>query len=369
LNNTAYHDLRRAILYARVSTRKQANGGYSLAQHMEVLREYAAHEGYEVLEEIVDRGKSGASLERPGMDRVRHLVAAGRVSAVLAQDKDRFAREPEYLYLLRREFEEQGCKLSAVNDRGLIDDHLAKWELKTTAERSRRAKLRKAREGKIVAVTSPTYGFRFNATRDSYEVNEDTMRVVRRIFCMVGVEKRPLNAVKRTLEGEKVPTPTGNRHWLTQVIRGFVLDDVYRPHTLEEVADLVTPEVAATLEPDKRYGIWWFNRERWTKKQVSEVSAHGRVYRQSVKATPRPREERIAVPVPDSGVPPEVVDAAREIVLKNKANPKNDDRVWELSGGILCCGTCGRRMRTCVARKKSDQRYYYYACARGARPA
>jgi DNA invertase Pin-like site-specific DNA recombinase len=77
----------------------------------------AAREGYEVLEEVKDSGQSGARLERPGMDRVRDLVAAGGVSIVLAQDQDRFAREPAYHYLLRREFEEHGCKLRALNDR------------------------------------------------------------------------------------------------------------------------------------------------------------------------------------------------------------------------------------------------------------
>ncbi|HLM77049.1 MAG TPA: recombinase family protein [Rubrobacteraceae bacterium] len=38
--------------------------------------------GYEVLEEVLDPGQSGASLERPGMDHVRDLVAAGGVSVV-----------------------------------------------------------------------------------------------------------------------------------------------------------------------------------------------------------------------------------------------------------------------------------------------
>lgn len=74
----------RAILYARVSTDEQARTGYSLSQQLEALRSYAASEGLEVLEEVIDRGQSGASLERPGMDRVRDLVAAGEVSLVLA---------------------------------------------------------------------------------------------------------------------------------------------------------------------------------------------------------------------------------------------------------------------------------------------
>jgi hypothetical protein len=51
------HGQKRAILYARVSTDEQARSGYSLAQQIEALRAYAAREGYEVLEEVVDPGE------------------------------------------------------------------------------------------------------------------------------------------------------------------------------------------------------------------------------------------------------------------------------------------------------------------------
>src|SRR5918998_4749843 len=112
-----------------------------------------------------------ASLERPGMDRVRDLVSAGGVSVVLAQDRDRFSREPAYTYLLRREFEEHDCELRSLNDRGdgspegdLTDgilDQLAKYERAKIAERSRRGKLRKAKEGHAVAPIAK-YGYRFN---------------------------------------------------------------------------------------------------------------------------------------------------------------------------------------------------------------
>ncbi len=107
----------KAVLYARVSTRGQADKGYSLRQQLDALRGYALQEGYEVLEEVQDT-ISGSTLERPGLNRVRDLVAAGGVSVVLAQDRDRFAREPAYLYLLREEFGEFGTKLRALNDRG-----------------------------------------------------------------------------------------------------------------------------------------------------------------------------------------------------------------------------------------------------------
>jgi site-specific DNA recombinase len=159
MHSTNGHGPNKAVLYTRVSTDEQARSGYSLAQQAEALRDYAAREGYEVLEEVEDPGQSGVSLARPGMDRVRDLVAAGGVSVVLAQDRDRFARDPVFYGLLRMEFEEHGCKLKALNDRGddspegeLTDgilDQLAKFERAKIAERTQRGKLRKAREGKV----------------------------------------------------------------------------------------------------------------------------------------------------------------------------------------------------------------------------
>jgi site-specific DNA recombinase len=274
--STNGHGPKRAILYARVSTDEQARSGYSLAQQIEALRVYAAREGYEVLEEVRDAGQSGASLERPGMDRVRDLVAGGGVSVVLAQDRDRFSREPAYTYLLRREFEEHDCELRSLNDRGdgspegdLTDgilDQLAKYERAKIAERSRRGKLRKAREGKLIPSPTPDYGFDYNGTRDNYVVDEEKMQVVRRIFRMIGAEGNSLNGVKKTFDREGIPTPRGSRYWGNTFIQRVVTDDVYKPHTFEEVKALVSPEVASRLDPDKSYGVWWFNRRRRTEK-------------------------------------------------------------------------------------------------------
>jgi site-specific DNA recombinase len=267
------HGPKRAILYARVSTDEQARSGYSLAQQLEALRAYAVREGYEVLEEVPDPGQSGASLERPGMDRVRDLlVAGGGVYVVLAQDRDRFAREPAYHYLLRREFEEHGTKIRALNDRGddspegeLTDgilDQLGKYERAKISERSRRGKLQKARQGKVMAGPRVKYGFKLNRARDGLLVDEDKMRVVRRIFRMIGSEGYTMNAVFKTFERELIPTPGGGKRWDRAFFRVAILDDVYRPHTYEEVEELVSPEVAARLDREQLYGVWWYNRLR-----------------------------------------------------------------------------------------------------------
>ncbi len=177
------------------------------------------------------------------MDQVRDLVANGGISAVLAQDRDRFAREPAYLYLLREEFHERDCSLRALNDNGddspegeLTDgllDQIARYERAKIAQRTQRGKLRRAREGKIVAVTSATYGFEYNRARENLVVNEEKMDKVRRIFRMVGVEGSSIYAVKVAFDREGIPTPRGAEYWSKKTIRDVILDDSYKPHDAE----------------------------------------------------------------------------------------------------------------------------------------
>jgi site-specific DNA recombinase len=366
---------KRAILYACVSTDEQARSGFSLAQQLEALREYASREGYEVLEEVQDPGQSGASLERPGVDRVRDLVAAGGVSMVLAQDRDRFSREPAYTYLLRREFEEHATKLKALIDHGddtpegqLTDgilDQLAKFERAKTAERSRRGKIRKAREGKIVATMYVNYGFEYNERRDAYVVHADYMSTVRRVFRMVALEGATLYRVKKVLELEGITPPNGGRYWNKKTLREMILNDFYKPLMSAEIGSLVTeghmaPEVAAGLDPERCYGIWWYNRRRTVRTRHKRPD-DSYSWKQNVQE--KPRRDWVAVPVPDSDVPREHVDAAREAIKDNVRPPDDGYRYWELAG-IMVCGVCGCRMsKTRRTKGRNYEGYYhYYLC-------
>src|SRR5215207_1766350 len=336
--STNGHGPKRAILYTRVSTDEQARSGYSLAQQIEALKEYAAREGYEVLEEVSDPGQSGASLERPGMDQVRDLVAAGDVSVVLAQDRDRFARDPVLYGLLKMEFEEHGCSLRALNDRGddspegeLTDgilDQLAKFERAKTAERTRRGKLRKAREGNIVNTKRTRYGFKANTAGTGYEVDEEKMEVVRRIFHMIGIERVGVHKVITAFKKEGIPTPTGKKVWERAIVKRFVWEDSYKPHSFEELKGMVSPEILSTLDEDKSYGVYYYNREKVTTRQVAEETPVGRVYRKKTNRAVKDRREWIAIPVPDAGISKETVEAARRALSENKPSSKADDRFW-----------------------------------------
>lgn len=93
----------------------------------------------------------------------------------------------------------------------------------------------------------------------------------------------------------------------------------------------------------------------------------GRRYKYSYKVKERAPEERIGVPVPDSGLPREWVDAAREAIENNRRPARAGHREWELSGGILRCAECGRAMSARrFSKPEIGRTYLYYVCVAGA---
>lgn len=365
-----------AILYARVSTEEQARSGYSLAQQLEALRAWAALEGYTVPNgyEITDSGYSGAYLERPGLDRVRDLVDDGGITAVVAQDRDRLAREPALLWFLRKEFEAHGTTLRALNDRGddspegqLTDgilDQLAKFERANLVRRSWRGKVRKAREGKVVAATGNKYGFKYNDAKDGYLVDEDAMPVVRRIYHMVGVLGYGINRVTNVLEAEGVSAPKGGRRWSRSFVRDLIHPDrngdMYKPHTHEEVAALVATEVADRLDKNAAYGLWYFGRSAVTAtRQIKTPNG----YKKRTTQTPKPRNEWVAVPIPDAGIPLDLLEAARAAVVDNYKPKSNGKRFYELTGGLALCDACGGYMTGwSTTPRRGGKTHFYYVC-------
>ena len=346
----------RAILYCRVSTKGQAEEGYSLDQQLERLREYANEQGYVVVAEITDPGYSGAKLERPGLDRVRDLVAGGGVDIVLAQDRDRLSRNPDHMGYLRYEFAKHGTQLRGLNDRGddspvgrLTDgilDQIAQYERAMIMDRVRRNKRAKALQGQVVGGHHVGYGYRYVYDADGkpigYEVDESTMRHVRRIFEEIAAGDG-IRTVKDRLDSEFVPTPRGegdkwnmrkHRGWSRPFIKNLILSDLYRPHTVEELRQMgVSETVLAGLDSERLYGVY--------------------------------RYDDIAVPVPDAGIDLATVEMARANVLSQRASQRAPSRagarVWELSSGILRCGECGRAMQAEVAKPRQTS-YFYCRC-------
>jgi site-specific DNA recombinase len=371
MTTTNGHGSKRVILYARVSTDEQARSGYSLAQQLGALREYAAREGYEVLEEVTDEGCSGASLARPGLDHVRDVAASGSIDLVLAQDRDRFARKVVLNGLLDEELSKHGCKTKALTDYGDdspegalmrgIQTQFAEYERAKIAERTRRGKERKAREGKVLRGSKPPFGFRYNAAGDGLVVHEPEMVVTPRIFRMAAEGMGP-QAIQTRLFEEGTPSPTGDSWWPRRTLEQILRSDPNRPHTFEEIAELVSAEVLARLDDHTEYGVWWFGRKSTTEHSISEPDGNGgRRYRKATTTRIRPKEERTAVPVP-AYLPRGLVEQVRATLATNRPpERKRLARQWELRGLLRC--SCGWKMATHTSTSKGNGAdYHYYVC-------
>lgn len=96
----------RAALYIRVSTDRQAEEGYSIEVQTERLTAYTkTFDGDVQYELYIDDGFSGASLERPAMQRLIQDAGSGAVTHVLVYKLDRLSRsQKDTLHLIEDVF-------------------------------------------------------------------------------------------------------------------------------------------------------------------------------------------------------------------------------------------------------------------------
>ena len=354
----------RAALYVRVSTEEQVKHGFSLDEQRRTLAAHAGRQGWEVVEVVEDPGDSGADPNRLGLVRILELAEAGKIDLVLSWKRDRLFRDLYYRRNFEQDLAEYGVRTVSLNDTGSrigdkILDVLSEEEREQIRDRTRAGKLGKARRGLMPGGNQVHYGFRFlGGKAEQYEVYPEKMTLVERIFRMVGVEGRSLSAVKLAFEGEGIPTPRGARWWNIATIKRIIDNDVYLTRTVDELRTLgVTEEVLARLDPERHHGVYWFGRVRMRRN-------YGQA-RTKFTIEHKDREEWVPIPVPDCGVPPEWVRAARERATKNIRWKPSTDPAIRLRGRIYCA--CGYAMTSLVTgsenRKKSGGKRRYYVCS------
>ena len=110
--------------YARVSTQRQVQA-QTTEQQLDRLRAHAAAQGWALAPEHVfrDDGHSGASLRRPGLDRLRDAAAAARVDRVLITAPDRLARNYVHQVLLVEELQKHGAVVDFLDRPMSRDPH------------------------------------------------------------------------------------------------------------------------------------------------------------------------------------------------------------------------------------------------------
>ena len=209
-------------VYARVSTQRQAQAD-GLAQQLDRLQAHALQQGWTVAAENIfrDDGYSGASLKRPGLERLRDRVALRELDCVLITAPDRLARNYVHQVLLLEEITATGCQVEFLDRPMSQDPHdqlllqirgaVAEYERSLIAERMRRGRLRKLQAGMLLPWTRPPYGYRVDPDRPrdpaGVRLDEAEAAVVAEMFAWYAEEGRSLYGLAKKLQRDAVAPP------------------------------------------------------------------------------------------------------------------------------------------------------------------
>jgi site-specific DNA recombinase len=224
-------------LYVRVSSERQTLA-QTLDQQIERLTAYVQAQGEIVCPEQIfrDDGYSGATLNRPGLDRLRDRVKEGTIDRVLMASPDRLARHDVHQMVLLEEFAQAGCGVECLDQplgqdpqaplRLHIRGAVAEYERTLIAERMRRGRQRKLPAGGLLPWTIPPYGYRLHPDRPrdpaGVQIEPTEGAMVQEVFArsleadgtLLGLAKHPLQLGLRS--------PRGNRRWSAASLHGLL---------------------------------------------------------------------------------------------------------------------------------------------------
>jgi site-specific DNA recombinase len=341
-----------AAIYARVSSEQQREAN-TIASQTTSLIEFAQGHDLEVPKEWVfeDDGYSGATLERPGLERVRDLAAEGQIQVVLAYAPDRLSRKYAYQILLIEELARNGVETlfikapqgSSAEDQLLVQFQgmIAEYERAQILERSRRGKRHRAHSGEVSVMSGAPYGYRYIRKTDeapaAYTVLEAEARVVERIYEMYTMEGLSIGEITRRINAQGIPTRKVSARWERSTVWAVLRNSAYRG-----VACFGKTRVSArtrVIRPQRRRGVT----------TPSMTAGHE-----------RPREEWIEIPVP-ALVSEESFARAQELLQENKIRSRRRTIEPSVVQGLVSCQKCGYAFSR-TSTHTSARKIHYYKC-------
>lgn len=349
--------MKRAIIYARVSTDEQT-AGYSIKTQIDAMRKYCAENGFSVVGEYTE-DFTGTKIDRPELNRLREHAAREPIDAVIVYDIDRLARKSIYQMLIEEEFERRDMRVIYVNgqyentDEGRLQKQIrasiAEYERAKILERSKRGKRGKALSGFVLVGARAPYGYRVKSEPHKawFEIDEDEAAIVRLVYEWytkgdpVG-QRISLRSIAKKLAAMRVPTRGDKQKHFAKKKDACVWTEAMIRHIL-------TAETYA--------GVWHFGKTQMVsdgKEQIRKaVNKRG-----LGKQVARPIEEWIAVDVPPI-VERETWLGAKARLAENKNSLKGRRTPHQfLLAKRLTCSKCGYRVN-CHA---VYQKHFYYDC-------
>jgi site-specific DNA recombinase len=344
--------MKNAAIYARVSSDKQKEEN-TIASQTAALVAFAGSRGYHVPAEWIfeDAGYSGASLARPGLERVRDLAAEGLLHAVLVHSPDRLSRKYAYQVLLVEEFSRHGVETIFIKapqgvtaeDQLLLQFQgmIAEYERAQILERSRRGKRHRARQGQVSVLSGAPYGYRYVRKSDEtaayYEIIEAEAGVVRRVYDCYTVSGISIGTITRLLNEQGIPTRKQLSRWERSTVWAILRNPAYRGTACFGKTQ-VAPRQRVTRPLRLRGGI------------AARDSANHE----------RPRADWIEIPVP-AIVSAETFALAQERLQGNKIHAPRRTIEPSVVQGLVSCRKCGYAMYR-TSTRSSARKIHYYRC-------
>jgi site-specific DNA recombinase len=344
--------MKMAAIYARVSSEQQREE-HTIASQTAALIEFARSHDLEVPKEWVfeDEGYSGATLERPGLERVRDLAAEGQIQAVLVYAPDRLSRKYAYQILLIEELARQGVETlfvkapqsATAEDQLLVQFQgmIAEYERAQILERSRRGKRHRARAGEISVMSGAPYGYRYIRKSEdapaSYAVIDDEARVVQQVYEYYTVAGLSIGRITRRLNAEGIPTRKRSARWERSTVWAMLRNSAYR-------------------------GVACFGKTRLAPRRriTRPLRLRGGAASRSSANQERPREEWIEIPVP-ALVSEERFAQAQELLQENKVRARRRTITPSVVQGLVSCHKCGYALSR-TSTRSSARMIHYYRC-------
>ncbi len=332
-------------VYARVSTSRQAQA-QTIEQQLERLRAAVCERGWVLDEEHVyrDDGYSGASLGRPGLDRLRDHAALADLDVVLVVAPDRLARNYVHQVLLVDELARHGCRVEFLDRPMSQDPHdqlllqirgaVAEYERTLIAERMRRGRQARLRAGTLLPWTRAPFGYRVDPQRPGevagVRVEPDEAVLVAQLFDWYLEAGVTLYRLAKRLTDLGIATPTGKPRWNVASVRGILRNPAYtgRAQTNRTRVAPARQRKAALLP-------------------VGPGQSHA----------PRPPEEWVTVAVPQI-VSEETFAQVQAKLDANQQGAARNTRHPYLLRALVSCGAC---RLSCTARTTQNG-YNYYIC-------
>jgi site-specific DNA recombinase len=344
--------MKAALIYARVSSDKQREE-HTIASQTAALRVFAQEQGFSVPDEwvIEDEGYSGATLVRPGLERVRDLVAEGQVDAVLVHSPDRLSRKYAYQVLLLEEFARNNVQtiFIKVPQTATPEDQLllqfqgmiAEYERAQILERSRRGKRHRALQGVVNVLCGAPYGFCYIRKSEhapaSYSIIDSEASVVRMVYELYTAKGLSIGAITRLLNVQGIPTRKQISRWERSTVWAMLRNPAYK-------------------------GTACFNKTESSQRQriTRPLRMRGGPTPRNSAHHDRPRNEWIEIPVP-AIITQETFALAAERLQANKDHAPRRTITPSVVQGLVTCRKCGYSLYR-TATRTSARKIYYYRC-------